>query len=293
MIDIELLSHVKKLVIIALVSDDELMETLVLKGGNAIEFVYRPGTDGVSRASFDIDFSIEEDFFELEAVKERIYTTLFNTFQENEYYLFDYKFHEKPKVIREDIKDFWGGYYIEFKIISREEYNKLDRDIEAIRRNAIPLNNRNSPKFEIEISKYEYVDQRIQTSLEGYVIYVYSPEMVVFEKLRALCQQIPEYKTIIPSQKSRPRARDFYDIHLIMEDHKINPGNSENLELIKNIFLAKKVPLEFVKLLKDYKYIHVDDWQNVEATVSAKDELLEFDFYFKYVIDNFESLTFP
>ena len=51
---------------------------------------------------------------------------------------------------------------------------------------------------------------------------VYTPEMIVLEKLRALCQSIPEYKTIIPSANIKGRARDFYDIWNICEMYPID-----------------------------------------------------------------------
>ena len=44
--------RIKRLIIIALVSDDYLMETLVLKGGNALSVAYELS----SRASFDFYF---------------------------------------------------------------------------------------------------------------------------------------------------------------------------------------------------------------------------------------------
>ncbi len=52
------LERIKKLVVIAMFSDDELMERLVLKGGNALDLIHRIST----RASLDLDFSMERDF---------------------------------------------------------------------------------------------------------------------------------------------------------------------------------------------------------------------------------------
>ena len=54
------IEEIKNLVIIALASDDELMETLVLKGGNAIEILEKRHLITLSRASYDLDFSIED-----------------------------------------------------------------------------------------------------------------------------------------------------------------------------------------------------------------------------------------
>lgn len=54
--ELERLDKIKGLVIVALVSDNELMETLVLIGGNAISIAYGIG----NRGSSDIDFSMAE-----------------------------------------------------------------------------------------------------------------------------------------------------------------------------------------------------------------------------------------
>ena len=46
--------------------------------------------------------------------------------------------------------------------------------------------------------------------LDDYTIYVYSPTMIAIEKLRAICQQMPEYAL---QRRPSARARDFYDIY--------------------------------------------------------------------------------
>lgn len=56
------LDDIKRMVIIAMASDDELMETLVLKGGNAIDLMYRDRSNNLSRSSYDLDFLMEGDF---------------------------------------------------------------------------------------------------------------------------------------------------------------------------------------------------------------------------------------
>ena len=65
-------NDIKKLVILAIASDDELMEQLVLKGGHAIELVQRRG-NRMSRISNDFDFSMEGSFDDdLVGVKTRL-----------------------------------------------------------------------------------------------------------------------------------------------------------------------------------------------------------------------------
>ena len=117
--------------------------------------------------------------------------------------------------------------------------------------------------------------------------------MIVFEKVRAICQQLPDYRNQITSFTPRARARDFYDIHYIMETHPIDPTTKENKELIINIFKAKRVPISFINQIRLNKSIHTDNWKSVQDTVSSKTELKDFDFYFDYVLERFENITFP
>jgi len=51
------LEEIKRLVIIAMFSDDDLMDRFVLKGGNALDLAYKVST----RASMDVDLSMESD----------------------------------------------------------------------------------------------------------------------------------------------------------------------------------------------------------------------------------------
>ena len=62
------LADIRRLVIIAMFSDDVLFEKLVLKGGNAVSLVYRYG----ARGSLDVDFSIDGEFEDVEDAAKRI-----------------------------------------------------------------------------------------------------------------------------------------------------------------------------------------------------------------------------
>jgi predicted nucleotidyltransferase component of viral defense system len=293
--EIDLVNKIKRIALIAIASDDQLVETLVLKGGNAIDLAYRQKNDTISRTSYDLDYSIYDgDFTEDEiSISKRIETTLKQTFLENDYIVLDYKFLNKPKKSREEVADFWGGYKVEFKIIDKMVFDENKENIDKLIRGAVSLNPNNSTVFELEFSKFEYVNQKVAIDVDGYKIYVYTPEMIVFEKLRAICQQIPEYKEVIASFTPRARARDFYDIHLIMEMHKIDPTTKENIDLIQNIFQAKKVPKHFIKEIRNNKAIHADNWYSVIDTISPHEKLQNFDYYFDFVTKNFEDITFP
>lgn len=275
-------------------SDDALVETLVLKGGNAIDLMYRGQDHKLSRASYDLDFSIEGDFDEdLEAIKARIENTLAKTFLEQGAVVFDYKFAVKPSLISAEVKDFWGGYNISFKLTTAQQVREAGDNLDKLRRNAIGVMPNGSTRFEIEISKYEYTGGKIETRVDGYQIYIYSAAMIVLEKLRAICQQLPQYTEVIPSHSPRPRARDFYDIYLLMDQHRIDPSTSESKELLTHIFAAKKVPTDFIQYIKDHIGIHLQDWQSVLDTISAKEEVQPFDFYVDFLLKHFEPLTFP
>ncbi len=69
-----------------MVTDDILFEKLVLKGGNAISLVYGYG----NRSSLDVDFSMEEEFSDLEDAKRRILSALEDRFSAAGYVVFDY-----------------------------------------------------------------------------------------------------------------------------------------------------------------------------------------------------------
>jgi hypothetical protein len=64
--------------------------------------------------------------------------------------------------------------------------------------------------FTVDLSKYEYTAPKVSAQLDHYTIYVYTPEMISAEKLRAICQQMPEYSPM--RHPGSPRARDFYDL---------------------------------------------------------------------------------
>jgi selenophosphate synthetase-related protein len=103
--------------------------------------------------------------------------------------------------------------------------------------------------------------------------------MIAIEKLRAICQQMPEYEL---RPYAKPRARDFYDIRTIIKAGNIDIAAPENIELVKHIFEAKEVPLNLLGKIKDTRDFHVADWEAVKQSTSG--EIEEFDFYFDYVV---------
>lgn len=275
--------RIKELAIIAMFSDDELMEQLVLKGGNAIDLLYNVA----SRASVDVDFSMEKDFDAdgREAIRGRIEKTLQRTFRENGYEAFDVTMEEKPRGLTLDMADFWGGYNVEFKLSTEENFGKFSGDREQLRRNAVRLGQ--GTKFSIDISKYEYTTGKRPHDLDGYQIFVYTPEMIVCEKLRAICQQMPEYDQVIKrTRKGSSRARDFFDIHSLVTTQNIDVSTDSFRDLVRSVFKAKRVPLSLLRKVgeSEVREFHRIDFAAVQNTVKPGTPLEAFDFYVDFVV---------
>lgn len=283
----ETLNLIRKLVIISLFADDYLRNIFVLKGGNLISLIY--GLE--NRASIDIDVSMAKDFDqdELENIRHKLEVAFKNIFDDYNYEVFDLKLEPKPATPYEKIKDFWGGYHLEFKIINKEKASALS--LELKRKQALAVGPKNSTKFKVDISKFEYCEPKEEKDFEGFTIYIYPPLLVVFEKLRAICQQIPAYSETV-RLSPRTRARDFFDIHTIMTSFDLQekillPEGRKNLTAV---FEAKKVPINLLFEISNYKSFHEDDFNSVKNTVADQKGLKDFTFYFDYVVALTQSL---
>lgn len=279
--EIATLEEIKKLALISMFSDDLLMEHLVLKGGNAMDLVLQVS----GRSSIDLDFSIDSDFpGGLTALTTRTENTLRGTFREAGYEPFDISVQFQPPKISTELIDFWGGYSIEFKLIDRDKYRVLVDDLDALRRQAIHIGR--GAKFLIDISCHEFTGDRQKIEFDGYKISIYSPTMMVAEKLRAICQQSKEYGEIVKrTRPGGPRARDFVDIYVLVEKYGIDVTSTEFGDILSSVFSAKRVPLSFLDLIEQYKDFHSGNFQAVKDTVKPDFELQDFDFYFRYVLE--------
>ncbi len=205
--DLPLLDIIKRLALIAIVSDDYLMDRLVFKGGNALDLIYKVS----GRASTDLDFSMSGDFdaSELDRIRGVIEKNLVTAFKQKGFKVIDVNLIVKPPVIIEEYRSFWGGYKIIFKVIAENQIPKIklrgtDQLIDGLRKHSISIGEGNKKSFEIDISKYEFCDGKKAESIEGYRIYVYTPTMIVLEKIRAICQQLPDYRAIISTNTPSP-----------------------------------------------------------------------------------------
>jgi predicted nucleotidyltransferase component of viral defense system len=288
-VNVDRIEQIKKLAVVAMFSDDELMETLVLKGGNALDIVY----DVALRASLDLDFSIPTEFDpnNIGEIESKMKKALTKIFHENGYSVFDIKLGEQPEDINFKAPSFWGGYRLEFKVIETTQFEELSNDQRALRINAIDVGPGSQKTYRIEISKWEYCEPKRRTEIENYTIYVYTPEMIVVEKLRAICQQMPEYTKLIGKSHRTARARDFFDIYTVVEHFAIDLTTTENLQLLRDVFLAKQVPVDLIAKIKNYKEYHRPDFSVVESTVKRHIKLKNFEFYFDYVVSKCSVLS--
>jgi hypothetical protein len=274
-------SEIRRVAITAFFSDDELLERLVLKGGNALDLIYGL----TSRTSLDLDFSMADDFEDLDDARRRIFRALRDRFDARGYVVFDERLDPKPRIEGEDTKPWWGGYELRFKLMEHARYEMLKRRPEALSRNALVTGTGQRRNFTVDLSKCEYVSGKAEREFDDYLIYVYTPEMIVIEKLRAICQQMPEYEH---RGRPTPRARDFYDIQRVVATVNVHLADIQNLELVRHIFAAKRVPVELLARIKDTREFHRVDWPAVvESTAGA---LEEFDYYFESVISEVERL---
>jgi hypothetical protein len=59
---------------------------------------------------------------EVGAMRERISRCLRQTFQEHGLVVFDMQLTERPPGLTDDVRDFWGGYLVEFKISTPHDF---------------------------------------------------------------------------------------------------------------------------------------------------------------------------
>lgn len=261
-------------VIIAIAADDFLWERLVLKGGNALRIVYGIG----ERASLDVDYSMADDFQDLEVVRARLERALDGHLRRAlTLAVFDVTIEPRPKKPNADPR--WGGYRAHFKVIDRARFDALAGNLENLRRQADVIAPGQARKFTVEISKYEFCDAKETRRIGAYDVVVYKLAAIAAEKLRALCQQRPEYAT----SGRTARARDFYDIHAIVTKGPVDLADPENVAMLRHVFAAKNVPLALLGQLHEDRDFHRVDWDAVRDAVAGA-PVQSFDFYVDFVL---------
>lgn len=179
-----------------------------------------------------------------------------------------------------------GGYVAEFKLLEEARYKQIGNDKQARGRESMVIGPDQQRKFTIDLSKFEYTQGNIVREIDSFDVRVYTPDMIALEKLRAICQQMPEYAL---NRARSARARDFFDIYQIHAVTGFRIGLPENEQLLRHIFAAKDVPLEFLQLIAAQREFHRPDWDSVRLSIN-NDNLKEFDFYFDFVVEEVAAL---
>lgn len=108
---------------------------------------------------------------------------------------------------------------------------------------------------------------------------------IVCEKLRAICQQMPEYGPIVKRKQTRKgRAGDFLDICAVIDRFPIDTRSGEFRDHLQRTFDAKRVPLQFLELVESTYALQEADFERVRATVSQPAKLEAFDVYFRRIV---------
>ena len=266
-----------------LFKEEKLAEKLRLKGGQAI----RLKENMKNRLSMDIDFSVSKDVGEPDPFFSLIQEALSNEFSKRDLHLFDFVKVRRPKYPSKDKPKFWGGWAVTFKLI---EGSKKGLTTDKKRKEALLTEGSSSSKIKLDISEFEYCNTFDEISISHVNVKVYTRALLVLEKLRAICQQHPDY----PHREVGTRARDYYDIEQLW-GKVINADNIVAFtEDCKNhltmVFEAKEVPLRLLDRIFDNDFLELQskDWQQVKTTVENKVE--EFGYYQETLKDIIERI---
>jgi predicted nucleotidyltransferase component of viral defense system len=252
--------------------EDIFNGSLYLKGGQAL----RIKEELKSRFSADIDFSTPKKIELPDLFFNNLEEALRNEFSSRGYYLFDFTPERRPKFRTEGTPDFWGGWLITFKFIENQHKTKpleLRRKMAIIPRGAI------SQKIEFDISEYEYCGSVEKIKVKSVEVSVYSRVLLLVEKIRAICQQHPDYKL----KGNDARSRDYYDIEKLwsksLQEKNEDTFINECAKHIENVFKAKEVDLALLEqiFLPDFVEVQRNGWPSVVSSVS--DKMQNFDYY--------------
>jgi predicted nucleotidyltransferase component of viral defense system len=266
-----------RLIAIKAIFDAPLTDRLYLKGGNALNLIHRIG----SRASLDLDLSLEDDFDDAEDAAGELFRAITAAYREHQLHVFDTRFVRRPSNSRDPSRR-WGGYDLRFKLSA----SSVDPgELPQHRRTAELVGVNQERVFTIQISKFEFCDPSTTVSVDDARVRVYSPALIAIEKLRAICQQLPSYRM---NKTPSPRARDFYDIETICSRGHMSFATQATREVVEACFAAKEVPVVLMAQIPVTRDFHRLDWPAVEATVS--EPLNDYDYYFDFVVDQTRKL---
>lgn len=267
--------------ILAIYKDKDKSKDIYLKGGLALILGY--GLE--NRLSTDADFSLPRSIEESEDMFEYFEKTIKETFHEDGYEAYDFTVNKKPDKEHGNKLERWTGWEFNFKLIDHgHNYEGVKKSSKGIMFPGAATN-----KIEIDLSEHEHCEPSITKNIDGVDVNLYSAPLIILEKIRALCQQHPDYK-LINEKRKKNRARDLYDISVVMDmyiglegyENLVNQGK-EHLDLV---FESKYVSLEIIDhLYTDKKYITFLEkgWNGFKQGVDI--DLEPFDYYLERIKD--------
>ena len=274
-------------ILIAIYSHDVLSEKMYLKGGQALRLIH-----GLkSRLSRDSDFSFSDKIDKEKIFFKYLESAIREEFLKSRLYVIDFKPTRKPKIKKTEAPDFWGGWAVEFKLITKEQLSLSEarRSSSAIVPEGFLTN-----KIPIDISEMEYCESFETIKVRSVEVKVYSKPLLVLEKLRAICQSHPGYKYRITQSN---RARDFYDIEQIytkvLNEGEINNFFKELSKHIVKVFEAKNVPLSLIdSCLNNDDFLKSQEigWEEVKSTVKGLNQ--NFSYYVQTIKDIVKKMAF-
>lgn len=254
--------------VVALFKDAVLERTLVLKGGTALHLIEKID----SRLSTDIDFSACEKIASPALYFARVEDALRAHFSNHGYEVFDCKHSKKPQEKSAKYPEFWAGWSFEFKLVS---YETTYENEEGKRRAALIPEGAASSRIFFDVSEHEYCASVQRVEISGSNVASYTGQLLVAEKIRAICQQHGAY----PYGRKKNRARDYYDIYQLVRKYRSPEFYHELLAVIPLVFQAKQVDQALILRIFDPDFVAYQrsHFISVEASVSGKTE--PFDFY--------------
>jgi hypothetical protein len=110
--------------------------------------------------------------------------------------------------------------------------------------------------------------------------------MLVAEKLRAICQQMPEYAALLKKHRT-PRGRDFLDVYTVSEHFRVDFGSPGFRHTVERVFEAKRVELRLLARISDEatREFHRPDFDSIAPTIRPGSGVQDYEFYFNYVVE--------
>lgn len=253
--------------VVALFQDEVLERTLVLKGGTALHLIEKIDT----RLSTDVDFSACEKITSPSEYFKRVEVALSTHFSTIGLVVFDASHAQKPRDRAARHPEFWGGWSFEFKLLPVQ---KNTGNIESQRRNALMPEGSNSTRIRFDVSEHEYCGSVQRVQIGGSQVVSYTGELLVAEKIRAICQQHPDY----PYGRKKDRVRDYYDVYQLVKKYRSPEFYGRLKAEIPKVFEAKHV--EFILMARIFEPSFIayqkSHFSLIEATVKGAPEPFEF-----------------